>query len=220
MRHVLAFYVGMFFVLMLVNRVLSNVSDDIQDFDPLDDDDDEPHQMMEDVDPEEAARIKQQKKEEQERIQRERDTVSADVIKAKYGVDMGSIFGKNMRFSKDAAEGLISHATSVQSSSLKAKKDFKFYNNSYLYVSFRKEVLEKEAASKLAVKLIKSTKQQLQELFWNESAEYNNNTRYELLRKLKREIEKNETEKNPRAKDPKNVPEPDMDLEEQLKFAE
>lgn len=133
---------------------------------------------------------------------------------------MGGIFGSNMKFSKDAAEGLISHATTIQSPSLKAKKDFKFYNNSYLYVTFRKEFLEKEAASKLAVKLIKSTKQQLLETFWNESAEHNNNTRYELLRKLKKEIEKNETEKNPREKDAKNVPEPDLDIEQQLKFAE
>ena len=75
----------------------------------------------------------------------EEETVPADVIKEKYGVDLGGIFGgSNVRFNKDAAEQLIAHDNAVHDPKMKKKADFKFYNNSYLYVSFRKEALEEK----------------------------------------------------------------------------
>jgi len=171
-------------------------------------------------DSEEAKQMREKKQREAEEKRKEAELVPADVIKEKYGVDMGSLLGGNMKFSKDAADTLISHATTYQSPEVSKKKDFKFYNNSYIYVSFRKEALQKETSNKLAVRLIKNTKQDIRQRFYEESATHNNETRYELLRKLKREIEKNETDKNPRAKDSGNVPEPEMDVEEQLRFAE
>jgi hypothetical protein len=215
-RHVLVLYLGVFLTMLLVNQVFTNETADIQDFDDLEE---EPVEVI-DVDPVEAKQRAEEERLKEEKLKQDQDSVSAEVIKKKYGVDMAGIFGSNMKFSKDAAEGLVSHASYQPSPSLKKKKDFKFYNNSYVYVTFRKPALEKETSNKLAVSLIKSTKLNIMSKFYNESAEHNNNTRYELLRKLKREIEKNETAKNPREEDAGNVPEPEMELEEQLKFAE
>lgn len=101
-----------------------------------------------------------------------------------------------------------------------AGHDFKYYNNSYLYVTFRKEYLDKDTSNKLAVRLLKNSRKDIIQKFYEESANQNNDTRYEKLRALKREIEKAEKEKNPPVANAKPITEPEMELEEQLKFAE
>lgn len=62
------------------------------------------------------------------------DHVSAELLKEKFGLELGPGF-KATSFSKEAAAKLAQ--TTFISPDVQKKKDFKHYNNSYIYVSFR-----------------------------------------------------------------------------------
>ena len=80
--------------------------------------------------------------------------------------------------------------------------------------------MEKETSSKLAVNLLKKSKKQILDYFHQESADQNNNTRYDELRKLKSEIRKNETANMTDdefiQKEPSPLEEPYMTYEDRL----
>ena len=88
--------------------------------------------------------------------------IDGEILTQKYGIDMKAMFkGQNIKLSNDVAEGLITSQTSPFAKKTQNDKDFKFYNNSYLYVTFRKEYLERLTTNKLAVNLLKSTRQDI-----------------------------------------------------------
>ena len=77
----------------------------------------------------------------------------------------------------------------MQSEDHKLRKDFKYYNNSYLYVTFRDESLQKYNVKSLASNLVKFTAQKLYNHFQLESHNKNNKTRYDMMRVIRRKEE-------------------------------
>ena len=63
---------------------------------------------------------------------------------------------------------------------------FKYYNNSYLYVTFRKPYLKQTNSTMLAKELLKITKEKIKKTFYKESELHNNKTKYDALREFKK----------------------------------